>query len=188
MIPEIRNLSHQQRIQDLDLISFVQMRLRGQLIEVLKYLNEFSTASARWLFDYEVNDRTINNRAKLIVKQFNTSVAHHFWPIKITTSWNDNTKWSCKQQNSVLKIVKLIQIQLWQTLGRKSSKCLSWLVAIIDAVHNSRVNKQGVDVNNTSVLHSENRIRFRVIADWIYEFFATFPWSQKQLIPNQNCN
>ena len=88
MIPEIRNHSYHQRIQDLDLISLVQRRLRGQLIEVFKYLNRFTTTSAKGLFDYDLNDRTRNNGAKLIVKHFNTSVAQHFYPIKITTTWN----------------------------------------------------------------------------------------------------
>ena len=46
MIPEIRNHSYHQRIQDLDLISLVQRLLRGQLIEVFKYLNRFITVSA----------------------------------------------------------------------------------------------------------------------------------------------
>ena len=88
MIPEIRNHSYHQRIQDLDLTSLVQRRLRGQLIELFKYQNEFATASARGLFDYDLNDRTRNNGAKLIVKHFNTSVAQQFYPIKITTTWN----------------------------------------------------------------------------------------------------
>ena len=88
MIPEIGNHSYRQRIQDLDLISLVQRRLRGQLTEVFKYLNEFTTASARGLFDYDPKDRTINNGAKLIVKHFNTSVPQHFYPIKITSTWN----------------------------------------------------------------------------------------------------
>ena len=88
MIPENRNHSYHQRIQDLDISSLVQGRLRGQLIEVFKHLNRFTTASARGLFDYDLNDRTRNNGAKLIVKHFNTSVAHHFYPIKITTTWN----------------------------------------------------------------------------------------------------
>ena len=67
MIPEIRNHSYHQRIQDLGLISLEQRRLRGQLIEVFKYLNQFTTASARVLFDYDLNDRTRNTGAKLIV-------------------------------------------------------------------------------------------------------------------------
>ena len=82
MIPEIRNHSYHQRIQDLDLMSLVQRRLQGQLIEVFKYLNRFTTASASGLFDYDLNDRTRNNGAKLIEKHFNTSVAQHFYPIK----------------------------------------------------------------------------------------------------------
>ena len=88
IIPEIRNHSYHQRIQDLVHISLVQKRLRGQLIEVFKYLNRFTSASARGLFDYDLNDRTRNNGAKLIAKHFNTSVAHHVYPIKITTTWN----------------------------------------------------------------------------------------------------
>ena len=55
---------------------------------MFKCLNEFTTASARGLFDYDLNDSTRNNGAILIVKHFNTSVAHHFYPIKITTNWN----------------------------------------------------------------------------------------------------
>ena len=88
MIPEIRDHSDHQRIQDFDLISLVQRRLRGQLIEIFNYLNRFTTASARGLFDYDLNDRTKNNGAKLIVKHFNTSVAQHFYQTKITTTWN----------------------------------------------------------------------------------------------------
>ena len=88
MIPEIRSLSYNQRIKDLDLISLVQIRLRGQLIEVFKYLNGFTTASARGLFNYDLNDRTRNNGTKLIAKHFNTSVAQLFYPIKIVTTWN----------------------------------------------------------------------------------------------------
>ena len=88
MIPEIRSHSYHQRIQDLDLISLVQRRLLGQLIYVFKYLNRFTTAIAGGLFDYDLNDRTRHNGAKLIVKHFNTSVAQHFYPIKIATTWN----------------------------------------------------------------------------------------------------
>ena len=88
MIPEIRNHSYQQRRKDLELISLVQRRLRWQLIEVFKYLNRFNNVSPIVLFDYDCNDRTRNNVKKLIVKRFNTSVAHHFFPINITTTWN----------------------------------------------------------------------------------------------------
>ena len=54
MIPEIRNQSYHQRIQDLDLIRLVQRSLWGQLIEVFKYMNEFTTASATGLIDCDL--------------------------------------------------------------------------------------------------------------------------------------
>ena len=55
---------------------------------MFKYLNLLTSAGARGLFDYDLNDRTRNNGAKPIVKHFNTSVAQHFYPINITTTWN----------------------------------------------------------------------------------------------------
>ena len=89
IIREIRNHSYQQRAKNLELISLVQRRLRGQLIKVFKYLNRFNNVSPIGLFDYDFNDRTPNNGKKIIVKRFNTSVAQHFFPINITTTWND---------------------------------------------------------------------------------------------------
>ena len=88
MIPEIRNHSYQQRLQDLEIISLVQRRLREQLIEVFEYLNRFNNVSPIGLFDYDFNDWTRNNGKKLIVKQFNTSEAQHYVPMNITTTWN----------------------------------------------------------------------------------------------------
>ena len=121
MIPEIRNHSYHQRIHDLDLISLVHRRLRRQLIEVLKYLNQFTTASARGLFDYGLNDRTGNNGAKLIAKHFNTSVAQLFCPIKITTTWNI-------LPNEVV-ISRTVQRTLsrtaWTNTGQKIPQCPS---------------------------------------------------------------
>ena len=86
MIPEIRNHSYSQPLKDLNLIGLEQRRLRGQLIELFKYLRRFNNATARGLFDHDFNDRTRNNGEKLIVKRFSTSIAQHFYPIKITTN------------------------------------------------------------------------------------------------------
>ena len=88
MIQEIRNHSYQQRLKDLKLISLVQRRLRGQLIEAFKYLNRFNNVCPICLLEYDFNDRTRNNGKKLMVKRVNTSVAQHFPPINITTTWN----------------------------------------------------------------------------------------------------
>ena len=88
MITEIRNHSYSQRLKDNNFISLEQRRLHGQLIEVSKYLRWFNNAIARGFFNCDFNDRTRNNREKLIVKCFNTSIALHFYPIKRKTTWN----------------------------------------------------------------------------------------------------
>ena len=62
-ILEIRNHIYHQRIRYLDFLSLGQERLRGQLIEV--YINGFTTARARGLFDYGRYDRTWNNGGNL---------------------------------------------------------------------------------------------------------------------------
>ena len=41
------------------------------------------------LFNRDFNDRTRNNGEKLVVKRFNTSIAQHFYHIKITITLND---------------------------------------------------------------------------------------------------
>ena len=88
LIKELRNHSYiyTQRLRDLKFINLVQRRLRDQLLEVFKYLtDEFTRAFPRGLFDYDLNDKTKNNGAKLIVKRFNASVTQYFYPINITT-------------------------------------------------------------------------------------------------------
>ena len=53
-----------QRLKDLKII------FRGPLIDMYEFMNEFTTASEKGRVDNELGDRTTNNGAKLIVKQF----------------------------------------------------------------------------------------------------------------------
>ena len=68
MVPEIWKHVYNQRIHDFELISTVQIRIRGQLIEVFTYLKIFINTMARGLSDYDPNDRAMNNEEKLILK------------------------------------------------------------------------------------------------------------------------
>ena len=45
-----------------------------------------SNGKASWLLDRDFNDRTRNNGVKLIMERSNTSIAQHFYPIKMTTT------------------------------------------------------------------------------------------------------
>lgn len=60
MIQEFRNHSYSQRLNDLKFISLSQIKQRGELIKLFKFLNGFTTSSERGLFDSYNNDRTRN--------------------------------------------------------------------------------------------------------------------------------
>ncbi|KAF2346142.1 hypothetical protein FHG87_023104 [Trinorchestia longiramus] len=92
MIPELRKLSNERRLQHLELISLEQRRLRGQLIETYKFLNGLNDVTLEGLFERDDNLRTRNNCQKLILRNFKTSQAINFFPVEIATTWNQLAK------------------------------------------------------------------------------------------------
>ncbi|KAF2349999.1 hypothetical protein FHG87_019244 [Trinorchestia longiramus] len=78
----------ERRLQRLELISLEQRRLRGQLIETFKYLNGLNNVTLEGLFERDGNVRTRNNDQKLLLRNFKTSQAMNFFPVKIAATWN----------------------------------------------------------------------------------------------------
>ncbi|KAF2348345.1 Proteasome subunit alpha/beta [Trinorchestia longiramus] len=75
MVPELRNLSYERRLQRLELISLEQRRLRGQLIETFKYLNGLNNVTLERLFERDCNVRTRNNGKR----PFGVSILYMGW-------------------------------------------------------------------------------------------------------------
>ncbi|KAF2362355.1 hypothetical protein FHG87_006877 [Trinorchestia longiramus] len=100
LIPELRNLSHERRLQRLELISLEQRRLRGQLIETFKYLNGLNNVTLEGLFERDGNVRIRNSDQKLLLRNFKTSQAMNFFPVKIAATWNQLPEnsfcWHCE--------------------------------------------------------------------------------------------
>ncbi|KAF2353608.1 hypothetical protein FHG87_015638 [Trinorchestia longiramus] len=88
MIPEVRNLSYERRLQRLEFISLEQRKLRGELIETFKYLNGLNNVTLEGLFERGGNVRTRNNGQQLLLRNFKTSQAMNFYPVKIAATWN----------------------------------------------------------------------------------------------------
>ncbi|KAF2364864.1 Reverse transcriptase domain [Trinorchestia longiramus] len=84
----LRNTSSTRRLQRLELISLEQRRLRGQLIETFKYLNGLNNVTLEGPFERDGNVRTRNNGQKLLLRNFKTSQAMNFFPVKIASIWN----------------------------------------------------------------------------------------------------
>ncbi|KAF2350097.1 hypothetical protein FHG87_019145 [Trinorchestia longiramus] len=75
-------------LQRLELKSLEQRRLRGQIIETFKYLNGLNNVTLEGLFERDGNVRTRNNGQKLLLRNFKTSQAMNFFPVKIAVTWN----------------------------------------------------------------------------------------------------
>ncbi|KAF2346656.1 Reverse transcriptase domain [Trinorchestia longiramus] len=88
MIPELRNLSYERRLQRLEIIFLEQRKLRGLLIETFKYLNGLNNVTLEGLFVRDGNVRTRNNGQKLLLRNFTTYQAMNFFPVKIAATWN----------------------------------------------------------------------------------------------------
>ena len=89
MIPSLRNKIYQERLNNLELITLEQRRLRGQLIETFKYLKGITRASPVGLFDLDVNGRTRSNGQKLQTRASRTTVKNKFYPTAIVSIWNN---------------------------------------------------------------------------------------------------
>ncbi|KAF2347077.1 hypothetical protein FHG87_022167 [Trinorchestia longiramus] len=83
IILSLRNLSYERRLQQLELISLEQRKLRGQLMETFKYLNGFNDVTLEGFFDRGDKVRVINNGHKLIKITFTTSLVLNFFSVEI---------------------------------------------------------------------------------------------------------
>ena len=87
LIPSIRHLSYERRLEHLNMYSLEKRRLRGQLIETFKILKGFDKIDYRPLFTFSQN-QTRSNGWKLELKRFNTSQCGNFFTFKMPSYWN----------------------------------------------------------------------------------------------------
>ncbi|KAF2344959.1 hypothetical protein FHG87_024285 [Trinorchestia longiramus] len=99
MISKLRNFSYEKRLQRPELFSLEQRRLRRQLIETFEYLNGLNDINLEGLFERDGNVQTRNGH-KLLLRNFKTSLAMNFFPVKIAATWNQLLEnsfcWHCE--------------------------------------------------------------------------------------------
>ncbi|KAF2350917.1 hypothetical protein FHG87_018326 [Trinorchestia longiramus] len=84
----IPDLSYGRRHQNLELISLEQRRFRGQLIETFEYFNSLNNVTLEGFIERDGNMQTRNNGQKLSLRNFKTSQAMNFFPVKIADTVN----------------------------------------------------------------------------------------------------
>ena len=87
LIPSIKHIGYQRRLERLNLYSLEKRRLRGQLIETFKILKGINNIDYKCLFSRS-NNQTRSNGWKLEQKRFNTSHCGNFFSYKIPSFWN----------------------------------------------------------------------------------------------------
>jgi ribonuclease P/MRP protein subunit RPP40 len=87
LIPEIRHMTYEDRLEALNMPTLKDRRIRLDLIQTYKILNGFDNVDYRKYFTLNENS-TRNNGYKLAVKSHNTSVLGNFFTYRVVKYWN----------------------------------------------------------------------------------------------------
>ena len=88
LIPNLKHLPYKDRLKKLDLPSLKYRRIRGDMINVYKILNDKHSTNRRLL---KLNETTYNTRGhdkKLIKGRYKTDIRKFSFALRVTNIWN----------------------------------------------------------------------------------------------------
>ena len=88
MVKGLQNLQYEDRLKSLNMFSLKYRRLRGDLIEVFKFVTGVHAGYLEDMFEFDREHRGRCHRHKLVVKQSRTRLRHSFFSRKVVSYWN----------------------------------------------------------------------------------------------------
>ena len=88
MIPELRDLSYEERLKECGLTTIETRRLRGDQIEVFKILNGYENIDRNMFFSLKKDSRTRGHEVKLVKDQCRLDISKHSFSQRTINEWN----------------------------------------------------------------------------------------------------
>ena len=89
MVNGLSSLEYEERLKTLDIFSLKYRRLRGDLIEVFKFINGQHMGYLKDMFELSKDTRGRGHEHKLIVKHSRTRLRQSFFSRRVVGQWND---------------------------------------------------------------------------------------------------
>ena len=88
IIPELRDLSYEERLKECGLTTLETRRLRGDQIEVFKILNGYENIDRNMFFSLKKDSRTRGHEVKLVKDQCRLDIRKHSFSQRTINEWN----------------------------------------------------------------------------------------------------
>ena len=88
IIPELRDLSYEERLKECGLTTLETRRLRGDQIEVFKILNGYGNIDRNMFFSLKKDSRTRGHEVKLVKDQCRLDIRKHSFSQRTINEWN----------------------------------------------------------------------------------------------------
>ena len=89
MIPELRDLSYEERLKECGLTTLETRRLRGDQIEVLRILNRYENIDRNMFFSPEKDSRTRGHEVTLIKDLCRLDIRKYSFLQRTINEWNN---------------------------------------------------------------------------------------------------
>ena len=88
MVPGMRSLAYEERLEELRIWALEERRNRADLIEVFKILKGFTSIDPKGLFEINTDTRTRGHTLKLVKHRFSSDLRKYFFTERVVSKWN----------------------------------------------------------------------------------------------------